>query len=207
MEKIDIQNFKKYYLNNDGNATLARVGHVNYVIDGLTQKIIEVINQEVVTRDYVFNLGLGAASSFNKVNNYSLTVQGQTFDVYSLQAFTQLSGSATYVIPIGYITTSSPGFNLGTNSSTVLANDSLFQDMITSLGVGALVTDADPMSINFGNVIPVDIMAINIDNTITTPDEYYIFLIAGSAVPFECNILIDIQAGAVEGSAVEYTVI
>jgi len=35
MEKIDIQNFNKYYRKNDGNATLARVGHVNAVIEEL----------------------------------------------------------------------------------------------------------------------------------------------------------------------------
>lgn len=205
MEKIDIQNFKKYYRNNDGNGTVARVGHVNYVIEGLTAEIAEA-----VTRDYVFTTGTDATSSFNKINNYSITaaVPSITFDVYSLQASTQLSGSATYVIPIGYVTTSSPFITFGFgNASTVLANDSLFQDMITALGVGALVTNADPLSVGFGDVIPVDIMAINIDNTITTPDEYYIFLIAGGAVPFECNIAIDIQAGVVEGSTVEYNVI
>jgi hypothetical protein len=32
MEKIDLQNFKKYYFNDDGNMTFARVGHVNAVI-------------------------------------------------------------------------------------------------------------------------------------------------------------------------------
>jgi hypothetical protein len=39
MEKIDIQNFKKYYFNDDGNATLARVGHVNAVIQELNETI------------------------------------------------------------------------------------------------------------------------------------------------------------------------
>ena len=39
MQKIDIQNFSKYYLKNDGNATLARVGHVNSVIDNVNGKI------------------------------------------------------------------------------------------------------------------------------------------------------------------------
>ena len=202
MEKIDIQNFNKYYRNVDGNGTVARVGHVNYVIEGLTAEIAEA-----VTRDYVFTTGSGAASTLNKINNYNVTVQGTKGDVYSLLGFTQLSGSNTYAIPIGYVTTSSPVLNLGTNSSTVLANDSLFQDIITALGVGALVTDADPLSVNFGNVFPVSFMGINIDNTITTPDEYYIFLIAGDAVPFECTIAIDVQGFAVEGSTVEYNVI
>jgi hypothetical protein len=41
MEKIDIQNFKKYYRNNDGNGTVARVGHVNAVIEELNNLITE----------------------------------------------------------------------------------------------------------------------------------------------------------------------
>jgi len=35
MEKINVQNFKKYYRNNDENAIVARVGHVNAVIEAL----------------------------------------------------------------------------------------------------------------------------------------------------------------------------
>lgn len=204
MEKIDIQNFNKYYRNVDGNSTLARVGHVNYVIDGLTQKIIEVINQEVVTQNNILNLGLAAVSGLNKINNYSITAQGRSYDIYSLQAYTQLSGSNVYVIPLGYITTSSININLGTSSSAVLANDSLFQGVVTPLGVGSLVTDNDPTSITFGEVYPVNFMAINVDNTITTPDEYYIFLLAGDSTSFECNIAIDGQVSVDANSAVEY---
>lgn len=37
MKKIDIQDFNKYYRKNDGNSTLARVGHVNYVLDIINQ--------------------------------------------------------------------------------------------------------------------------------------------------------------------------
>lgn len=198
MEKIDIQNFKKYYRNVDGNATLARVGHLNYVIEGLTEEIAEA-----VTRDYVATTGLAGASGLNKINNYNLTVQGTEFDVYSLQGYTQLSGSNVYIYPIGYITTSSANVGISSNSSNVLANDSLFQDMITSLGVAALVTETST-----GDVIPVSFMGINVDNTITTPDEYYIFLIAGDAVPFECDaISINLELVAVAGSTVEYNVI
>jgi hypothetical protein len=198
MEKIDIQNFKKYYRNVDGNGTVARVGHLNYVIEGLTEEIAEA-----VTRDYVGTTGLAAASGLNKINNYKLTVQGTEFDVYSLQGYTQLSGSNVYIYPIGYITTSSANVSISSNSSNVLANDSLFQDMITALGVAALVTETST-----GDVIPVSFMGINIDNTITTPDEYYIFLIAGDAVPFECDaISINLELVTVAGSTVEYNVI
>ena len=208
MEKIDIQNFKKYYLNNDGNATLARVGHVNYVIDGLTQKIIEVINQEVDTQNNILTTGTEAESGLNKINNYAISVQGTNFDTYSLQAFTALSGSNTYIIPIGYVTSSSLATNAGSSSSsTVIANDSVLQALISPLGVGALVTDADPLSVNFGNVFPVSFMAINVDNTITTPDEYYIFLIAGDSISFECQIAINIEAIVFPGSAIEYNVL
>jgi hypothetical protein len=202
MEKIDIQNFKKYYRNNDGNGTVARVGHLNYVIDGLTAEIAEAVEQ-----NNILTTGLAAASGFNKINNYSVTGQGQTFDVYSGQAYTQLSGSNTYIYPLGYLITNSFDVVASNNSSVVFANDSFLQQVLTSLGVGALVTDADPLSVNFGEVFPVSLMAINIDNTITTPDEYYIFLVAGDSVPFECNVSMDIQVAVIEGSTVEYNVI
>jgi len=47
MEKIDLQNFKKYYRNNDGNGTLARVGHVNAVIEEVDTKITAPVNPTV----------------------------------------------------------------------------------------------------------------------------------------------------------------
>jgi hypothetical protein len=46
MEKIDIQNFNKYYRKNDGNATLARVGHVNAVIEEVNTKITAPENSQ-----------------------------------------------------------------------------------------------------------------------------------------------------------------
>ena len=202
MEKIDIQNFKKYYRNVDGNGTVARVGHLNYVIEGLTEEIAEAVEQ-----NNILTTGLAAVSGFNKINNYTVTAQGDTYDVYSGQAYTQLSGSNTYIYPLGYLITNSFNVFASNNSSVVFANDSLLQQVLTSLGVGALVTDADPLSITFGEVFPVSFMAINIDNTITTPDEYYIFLIAADALPFECNVSMDIQVAVIEDSTVEYNVI
>lgn len=202
MEKIDIQNFKKYHLNNDGNATLARVGHVNYVIDGLTEKIIEVINQEVDTQNNILITGTDSESGLNKINNYAISVQGTKFDTYSLQAFTALSGSNLYIIPIGFITTSSLATNIGSSSSsTVIANDSVLQDLISPLGVGALVTDGT------GSVFPINFMGINVDNTITTPDEHYIFLIASDTSTFKCSIAINIEAIVFPGSTIEYNVL
>jgi hypothetical protein len=197
MEKIDIQNFKKYYRNVDGNATLARVGHLNYVIEGLTEEIAEAVEQ-----NNILTIGLAAASGFNKINNYTITAQGDTYDVYSGQAYTQLSGSNIYIYPLGYLITNSFNVFASNNSSVVFANDSLLQQILTSLGVGALVTETST-----GDVIPVSFMGINIDNTITTPDEYYIFLIAADSVPFECNVSMDVQVAVIEGSTVEYNVI
>lgn len=45
MEKINIQNFNTYYGKNDGNATLARVGHVNAVIEEINTEFENVENQ------------------------------------------------------------------------------------------------------------------------------------------------------------------
>jgi hypothetical protein len=209
MKFIDIFDLSKY-LKRTGDNQTARVGHVNYVIKGLTEEIAELTEEiaEAVTRDYVAETGIAAVSGLNKINNYNVTVQGTEFDVYSLQGYTQLSGSNAYVIPIGYITTSSSNVGISSNSSNVLALDSVLQRLVTSLGFGALVTDADPLSITFGQVIPVSFMGINIDNAITTPDEYYIFLLAGDVVPFECDaISINLELTAVAGSTVEYNVI
>jgi hypothetical protein len=197
MEKIDIQNFKKYYRNDDGNGTLARVGHVNYVIETLSEEIAEA-----VTRDYVAETGLTAVSGLNKINNYNVTIQGIELDVYAFQAITELAGSNAYVIPIGYITTSSSNVDIISNSSNVLALDSVLQEVATSLGVSALVTETST-----GDAIPVSFMGINLDNTVTTPDEYYIFLVAGDLVPFECTIAINLELAMVADSTVEYNVI
>lgn len=193
MEKIDIQNFKKYYQNNDGNGTVARVGHVNAVIDNFT---------EAITRDYVAELGTFAASSLNKVENYNFSFQGDDYDVYNFQARTQLSGSNTYVYPIGSITTSSPDLGTVNSKSIIAANDSVLDQVVTPLGVSALVRDSST-----GAVIPVTFMAINIDNNITTPDEYFIYLLGLDGVNFECTVVIDIEVAVVKGSTVEYTVI
>jgi len=201
MERINTISLKPYYVE-DNDAQIAKVGHVNYVIDGLPAEIAEAVEQ-----NNILTTGLAAASGFNKVNNYTVTGQGQTFDVYSGQAYTQLSGSNTYIYPLGYLITNSFDVVASNNSSVVFANDSFLQQVLTSLGVGALVTDADPLSVGFGDVFPVSLMAINIDNTITTPDEYYIFLIAADSVPFECNVSMDIQVAVIEGSTVEYNVI
>jgi chaperonin cofactor prefoldin len=56
MEKIDIQNFNKYYLKNDGNATLARVGHVNAVVEEINTQFENVDDQIVVIESDVVNL-------------------------------------------------------------------------------------------------------------------------------------------------------
>jgi len=45
MQKIDIQNFNKYYLKNDGNATLARVGHVNAVVEEINTEFENIEDQ------------------------------------------------------------------------------------------------------------------------------------------------------------------
>ena len=196
MKRINTLSLKPYYVE-DNDSQIAKVGHVNYVIDGLTAEIAEAVEQ-----NNILTTGLAGVSGFNKVNNYTITGQGDTYDVYSGQAYTQLSGSNTYIYPLGYLITNSFNVFASNNSSVVFANDSFLQQVLTSLGVGALVTETST-----GDVIPVSFMAINIDNTITTPDEYYIFLIAADSVPFGCNVSMDIEVAVIEGSTVEYNVI
>lgn len=193
MEKIDIQNFKKYYRNNDGNSTLARVGHVNAVIDDVTTAI---------TRDYVAEPGTNALSGLNKIENYNVTIQGTKLDIYNLQAFVDLKGTNNYAYPIGYITTSAlTGAVPVSDKSVVFAIDSALSTVSSPLSVSALVRDTGT-----GNVIPVTFMTVNIDNTVTTPDEYYIFLTASDPTVFECNLVVDMEIAVEAGSTVEYTV-
>jgi predicted nucleic acid-binding Zn-ribbon protein len=56
MERIDIQNFNKYYRKNDGNATLARVGHVNAVIEEMNTEFENVEDQITVIESDITSL-------------------------------------------------------------------------------------------------------------------------------------------------------
>lgn len=194
MEKIDIQNFKKYYQNNDGNGTVARVGHVNAVIDDFT---------EAITRDYVLEQGTFSSSTLEKIKNYTVSSQGLEAEAYEFGARVILDGSTNaYSIPIGFIQTSSPFLGVGSNNSNVIATDTLLDEVNSPLTVSALVTDSVT-----GDVFPVSFLTLNVDNNITTPDEYFIFVLGADALDFGCQISINVEIGVIKGSTVEYTVI
>ena len=56
MQKIDIQNFNKYYLKNDGNATLARVGHVNAVVEEINTEFENIEDQFTIIESDITSL-------------------------------------------------------------------------------------------------------------------------------------------------------
>ncbi len=56
MQKIDIQNFNKYYRKNDGNATLARVGHVNAVVEEINTEFENIEDQFTTIKSDITSL-------------------------------------------------------------------------------------------------------------------------------------------------------
>jgi len=114
MEKIDIQNFKKYYRNNDGNGTVARVGHVNNVIENVNQhlKLIEIdpsvtgYPQSEVATDFRKNELLTSEISTTQT-------PAQKTDFYTLNVFMSLNETSTpqdiYIVYLGSFTASGPG--------------------------------------------------------------------------------------------------
>jgi hypothetical protein len=101
MEKIDIQNFKKYYRNNDENGTLARVGHVNAVIEELNNLSpggsntivtggtnVTVAGNGTTATPYVVNAASanGSETKINAGTNVNVTGTGTTLDPYVVNA-------------------------------------------------------------------------------------------------------------------------
>jgi hypothetical protein len=83
MEKIDIQNFNKYYRKNDGNATLARIGHVNAVI--------EEMNGNLIYLEQLAQNGGENLSGFKKItiplgiqNEGTIEINSQNYNYYTL---------------------------------------------------------------------------------------------------------------------------
>lgn len=141
------------------------------------------------------------ASSCNLIRNYTATIDGQQFDVYRLQGVaTMQNGASVYVRLLGSLTTSSPVLSIVKNSTNVEAFDSLFQTTHNAICTGSLVQDD-----NTGDVAPVDLLFVNTDNTITTADEHFFYIIGGATFPFNCLINVDLEVAVVKGSTVEYS--
>ena len=166
------------------------------------RKALGIVQEPVAT----IGFDPDCASSCNKVNNYTLTIDGQQFDVYRLQGVvTMQDGVSVYGRLLGSLTTSSPVLTIVKNSTDVEAFDIIFQTTNTAICTGSLVQDADPFSITFGEVLPVDLMFVNTDNAITTADEHFFYIIGGASFPFNCLVNVDLEVAVVKGSTVEYS--
>ena len=145
-------------------------------------------------------------SSCIKLPNCTFNVGGTLYDVYKLQGIVIMEDpSSVYVRLLGSVTTSSPTVTLVKNSTNVEAFDAVFQDTHTSISTGSLVEDADPLSVTFGQVVPVSLMFVNTDNTVTTPDEYFFYVIGADTVDFNCRVNIDLEIAVEKGSTVTYS--
>ena len=134
MQKIDIQNFSKYYLKNDGNATLARVGHVNAVVEEVNTKITDPENPqngdvlvynsttglwEPGSGDFTYQLG-EYVSSEGGVIFHRYKESGQ--EKYLIVDIAELSTSSTYSNVTSVIGSSAQSTWDGSSNTTAIVN-------------------------------------------------------------------------------------
>lgn len=166
------------------------------------KKVLGIVSNPVETTGF----DPDCSSSCNLINNYTLTIAGVQYDVYRLQGTAIMEDpSAVYVRLLGSLTTSSPTLTVTKNSTNVRAFDSLFQDTHNAISTGSLVENANPLSPTFGEAVPVQLIFVNTDNAITTPDEYFFYVIAANGLSFNCRVNIDLEIAVERGSTVVYS--
>lgn len=156
-----------------------------------------------ITEDSVATTGfdLDCTSSCIKLPNCTSTIAGVTYDVYKLKGVAVMADpSNAYIRLLGSIVTSSPTLTILNNSTNVKAFDGVFQYTNTSISTGSLVQDDSS-----GLVQPVALMFVNTDNTITTPDEYFFYIIAADGAAFNCDVYVDLEIAVEKGSTVTYS--
>jgi hypothetical protein len=166
------------------------------------RKVLGIIQDPVTTTGF----DTDCTSTCNQVKNCTLTIDGTPYDVYKLQGIAIMEDpSNIYVRLLGSITTSSTTLIVTKNSTNVKAFDTTFQDTHTAISTGSLVQDADPLSPTFEEVVPVQLMFVNTDNTWTTPDEYFFYAIGADASSFNCRVNVDLEIAVERGSTVTYS--
>jgi hypothetical protein len=161
------------------------------------KKVLGIVSAPVETTGF----DPDCSSACNLINNYTTTIGGVEYDVYKLQGTVLMQDpAATYVRLLGSITTSSPTVAVVKNASNVSAIDSFFGETHTPVTSFALVQDDAT-----GIVEAATLMFINRDNTITTPDEHFFWVIGGYSVPFNAVVNVDIEVAVERGSTVVYS--
>jgi hypothetical protein len=115
---------------------------------------------------------------------------GSYYDVYTVKAVIDIpGGNNTYANFIGRVTNNtSSTFIPSATSGLVDATDPTFIQVQSSLTVGALVYDETLLF-----AAPIDLITVNYDNTLTTSNEFYIFLIAANTNNFSCRVWVDYE--------------
>jgi len=210
MEKIDIQNFNKYYLNVDGNATVARVGHVNYVIENVNQhlKLIEIdpsitgYSESEVATDFRKNELLTSEIS-------TLQTSAQKTDFYTLNVFMSLNETSTpqdtYIVYLGSFTASGPGSNASIYrfSGNVIGVNSPFGSVSLnySYSAGAYVNDD-----SFVQAYQLTEASVFIDYTSATEGDLYALIYTpGVGDNFTGTFTLNIEAGVKKGFTLNYS--
>jgi hypothetical protein len=161
------------------------------------KKVLGIVSTPVGTTGF----DLDCISSCNLINNYTPSIGGIQYDVYRLQGIAIMEDpSSIYVRLLGSITTSSTTLIVTKNSTNVKAFDTTFQDTHTAISTGSLVQDDTS-----GLVQPVSLLFVNTDNAITTPDEYFFYVIGADTVNFNCRVNIDLEIAVERGSTVTYS--
>jgi len=161
------------------------------------KKVLGIVEESVSTTGF----DPECTSSCNKKNNCTATINGVEYDIYQLQGIAIMEDPDTaYVRLLGSVTTSSPALTILKNSTNVKAFDTFFKDTHTAISTGSLVQDDVT-----GFVVPVQLMFVNTDNTITTPDEHFFYVIASDSGDFNCRVNVDIEFAVVKGSTVTYS--
>lgn len=94
MEKINIQNFNTYYRKNDGNATLARIGHVNAVIEELNTEFENVEDQVTLIESDITSLENEVAGTQLDITSLENKIQEITDNVFADNAAAIAGGLA-----------------------------------------------------------------------------------------------------------------
>ena len=115
---------------------------------------------------------------------------GSYYDVYTVKAVIDIpGGNNTYANFIGRVTNNtSSTFIPSSTSGLVDANDPTLIQVQSSLTVGALVYDETLLF-----AAAIDLITVNYDNTLTTSNEFYIFLIAANTNNFSCRVWVDYE--------------
>ena len=198
MKKIDIQNFNKYYQNVDGNGTVARVGHVNYVIAAVSSDNAVTAIDPVASGN-----GVPVSTEF-KVDEFVTYPSGLQGYKLTVEANLNDPAQSIYDLLLGFIKVA-PGTVLELKGVTgsVVASIPAFIGNLTLSSVyssGAEVVDVSGPSIAYLDYADAYLVANPFD-----PTEYILAMYAEAGVDFNAKVSLEISLGVTAGASFEYT--